>query len=526
MQGKSSQKFTLPSTKWLQFLIIIVLTLGVVFRCVNIDRKVYSSDEVRTFLRASGYTGEELVAQVFNGKIIYVGELQKYQHPNPEKKLNDSIRAFAGNPEHPPLYYLLARFWMQGFNTPLAARYLSVLISLLVFPCLYWLCLELFESPRTAWTAITLIAVSPLHILFAQEARQYSLFTVTTLLSSAALLYALKFPTQRSWLIYGTTVSLGIYSHLFFALVVFGQGIYVAIVESWRLSQKLIAYLFSSWVGLLSFSPWIAIVLINLDTLNNKTQWASSLKMSFLERAQVWNLNLSRVFLDFNYDFSPKNLILYFILSLVVYSIYFLCCHTSKRVWVFILILIGVTALAQILPDVTLGGRRSITPRYLIPCYLGIQLAVAYLLATKISLMSIHLWEKRLWQLVLLLLISVGILSCSVSAQARGWWTKSLASNNLQVAPIVNNATRPLVISDAFYPYILSLSSLLEAKVQLQLFAKPTLPESYDDFSDIFIYNSSQALKDKFETKQNYKVEVLVAEPERHRVWLYKLVKQ
>jgi len=41
--------------------------------------------------------------------------------------------------------------------------------------------------------------------------------------------------------------------------------------------------------------------------------------------------------------------------------------------------------LALVIPDLVLGGMRSIQARYLMPCYLGIPLAVAYLLATQIT---------------------------------------------------------------------------------------------------------------------------------------------
>lgn len=73
------------------------------------------------------------------------------------------------------------------------------------------------------------------------------------------------------------------------------------------------------------------------------------------------------------------------LLAIVGYAVYFLCSETSKQVWLFVLTLMAVTAVAVMLPDVILGGIRSTKPRYLFPTYLGMQIAVAYLLATKIS---------------------------------------------------------------------------------------------------------------------------------------------
>jgi len=68
---------------------------------------------------------------------------------------------------------------------PGAIRSLSAIISLLVFPGVYWLLPGIWVV--NGWIAIALIAVSPFHILYAQEAREYSLWTVTIALSSAAL---------------------------------------------------------------------------------------------------------------------------------------------------------------------------------------------------------------------------------------------------------------------------------------------------------------------------------------------------
>jgi len=80
------------------------------------------------------------------------------------------------------------------------------------------------------------------------------------------------------------------------------------------------------------------------------------------------------------------------------------------------------------MPDLILGGMRSIQARYLMPCYLGIPLAVAYLLANA----SPYKPEAtEIWQLVLLVIITGSILSCAVSSQAEFWWNKSLINTDI-----------------------------------------------------------------------------------------------
>jgi uncharacterized membrane protein len=158
---------------WLGFLIIAVLAIGILFRFVNLDRKFYGVDETYTSLRVAGYTEAEIIKKTSYHKITSPSDLQKYQQINSEKSLRDTLNSLATeDPQHPPLYYVLARHWAQWFGSSVAAmRSLPAVISLLVFPAIYWLAWELFESSAVAWMAIAIFAISPYHILFAQEAR-------------------------------------------------------------------------------------------------------------------------------------------------------------------------------------------------------------------------------------------------------------------------------------------------------------------------------------------------------------------
>jgi len=73
---------------------------------------------------------------------------------------------------------------MQWFGSSVTVtRGLAALISLFVFPCIYWLCLKLFKS---GWMAMALVAVLPIHVVYAQEAREYSLWPAAILLSSVS----------------------------------------------------------------------------------------------------------------------------------------------------------------------------------------------------------------------------------------------------------------------------------------------------------------------------------------------------
>jgi uncharacterized membrane protein len=517
-----------------RYLLIIILALGIFFRFVNLDQKVYWHDETITSVRLSGYTKDEFAEKVTNGQVIKIEDLQKYQQPNPNKSLFATIRSLAiENPEHPPLYYMLARLWVQSFSNgqmqPIApiqlVRSFSAVMSLLAFPLMYWLCRELFELPLTGWVAIALLAVSPFHVIYAQEARGYSLWTVTILLSCAALLRAMRMSKSGTtspinWGIYTITLILGLYTSLLSGLVAVGQGIYVIVSEKFQFSKTVIAYLVTSFLGFLAFFPWLFLMVTNFDDID----WIGN-EIPLLSWVTRLVLNLNALFFDIasgykdqfidvknGYDSIQLNFsepLLYAslpILLTISYAIYWLCHTTPKKVWVFILILMGTTALPLLLKDTLGEGQRSTISRYLIPCYLGIQLAVAYLLSTKITSISTTVRQQKFWQILLVMLISAGILSCSISAQADTWWNKYSSYYNPPVAQIINKTTQPLVISSN--PIRLtSLSYMLDPKVRLMLVKEPNVPKISNGFSDVFLFRPAKTLKSGFEREKIYRVD-------------------
>ena len=97
------------------------------------------------------------------------------------------------DPHHPPLYYLLARFWLYiwGDNI-ISSRVLSVISGVLILPIAYLLSQEVFKQKKISLIFTLLIANSPFFILFAQEAREYSLWALFILLSYLSLFKALN----------------------------------------------------------------------------------------------------------------------------------------------------------------------------------------------------------------------------------------------------------------------------------------------------------------------------------------------
>jgi uncharacterized membrane protein len=123
------------------------------------------------------------------------------------------------------------------------------------------------------------------------------------------------------------------------------------------------------------------------------------------------------------------------------------------------------------------------------------------LLATQI--ISSKLIARKFWQLVMVVVISSGVVSCAVSSQAETWWNKSSHANP-QIARIVNKSNHPLLISSNYslnIGDIMSLIHLLDRKVQMQLVTEPTIPNIPESFSDLFLYNPSKRFRSELEKK-------------------------
>ncbi|MEL7036314.1 MAG: glycosyltransferase family 39 protein [Cyanobacteria bacterium J06592_8] len=492
------------NTRWLEQFAALLLIIGIAFRFVNLGHKVYWYDEVHTSLRSSGYVLDDVIPQAYTGQLIRAEDfVTMYQYPTTEKKLGDALEMFKQHPEHSPFYYFLARFWMQTFGHSIATiRCLSALISLLCFPAIYWLCFELFQSSTVSWVAMGILAISPFHVLYAQEARAYSLWTFTILFSSAALLRALRVSQTpklirsklSAWGLYTLALTLGLYSHLFAIFVSLAHAIYILGLKQWRRFKSFFPALGSIVLSFVFFSPWLMIILTNSQDFVDNT---SSHRVTRPGTMLFWGLNLTRLSFDFNQGYSLLNPILYVIIFITIYSIYFLIKETSIKTWFFLVSLMGTMGMALILPDLLFGGQRSTIARYGIPSYLGLQITLAYLLTRKVSNRSLNWKQSQHWKYLFLGLGISGILSCLVSSIHPVWWHKSYTRSRYipAVAEIVNASPSPLVISDSEPGRILPFSHQLKPNVYLQLVVQsniPFIPEQ--NFSDIFLYRPSEVL--------------------------------
>ncbi len=518
---------------WLRYFAAILLVLGIFFRVYQLDGKVYWHDETMTSLRISGYTQSQFIEQVYTGQTLSADALlERYQYPNTERGWGETWQALAKHPEHSPAYYVLARLWLQVMpHSVTAARLLPALIGLLTIPAMFWLTQTLFQSPVVAWVTTALFAVSPFQVLYSQEAREYSLWTLAILGSSALLLRAQRW---RGWTGYGLCAAAALYVHPFSAFVLASHGLYVMLT---RKRRDWLGFLGAIALAVLLFAPWLAVVIQNFDRFTGNTASVNANRAG--EMPLFWLLNLSRVFVDLNQGPSAINPIHYLLAALAIAALIDLCRREPRRRWAFVITLVGVLGLALIGPDVLLGGRRSSITRYAVPVYLGLQIAVGHFLAQRVTsvsqspqaLQSSQPPRRNPWRGVAIALALGGILSCAVNSQVPVWWHKSYAKSRRipDVAQVINASDRPFVVSDR-QPAgrVLTLTHLLRPEAQLQLVQTPRQIDLPAEPTDLAVFLPSRRLERRLTRllgRQGRRLEPVNFKAREDEPWLLKEIR-
>jgi uncharacterized membrane protein len=529
---------------WLKVLFGVILLLGVFFRFANLDYKICWHDEAYTSLRAAGYTRNEIDRAIFQDQIIPATRLQIYQQLKPGSTAGDTVRSLVQeDPQHPPLYFLMARVWMQQFGSSLtASRSLPALISLLSLPLMYKLAMELFASPVAAVWATALLALSPFDILFAQTARQYSLLTVAVIASHFFLLRALRLPTVKHWSCYTLSLALGFYCQPLFGLTVIGHAVYVLGLGLYQLHRSQpetpifqlptpnstivplrrlwLPYLLATAIAMLLYAPWMWVMHSNQQQALSTTDW-TRITVEPLYLLKLWLLSFTALLfdLDFGFDNPMTYLVRLPILITFGWAFYWIYRHAPIRAWLMVVTSVGVPFLLLALPDLVFGGKRSAVSRYLISCYPGLQLVLAYLIATTIATSERPLLAgfKRG---ALALLLTGSLVSCTVSLYSDTWWDKDLSYANGEIARRVNASTNPIVVSDIGNDFtntgdLLSLSYLLPSRVQLLLLRQPIVLPASELEKQPLVFRPSEPLRRAI-VQQGYRLEMV---PKTGSLW-------
>jgi hypothetical protein len=166
------------------------------------------------------------------------------------------ILAEIRNDSSPPFYFLLLHGWIALVGgSPIALRSLSVLCGVVSVFLMYLLARELQVPAAAHWGAL-LLAVSPLHLYYSQEARAYALFVLLALAALLALERLRRLPGSGSAGLFILATTLAIYTHnygLFLLPIFFLYAAMGWIPARWAVGCLApIALAYAPWVPFLS----------------------------------------------------------------------------------------------------------------------------------------------------------------------------------------------------------------------------------------------------------------------------------
>lgn len=409
-----------PSTsRSLTAVFLLACAAGVFFRVFHVDWKLYGFDESVTSLRAAGYSIADFEGFVSDGRVHDLRTLEVFQAPSRAMDERAVWRSLAlEDPQHPPLYFwITSLFERVSGDSVFLRRVPAVVFGLLVLPAMWWLAYELFDDRLVAWCVAALVAVSPFHLAYAQEAREYSLWTLACALSSALFLRYLRGAGTWTWAGYAAGVALGLWSFTLFAQTVAAHALYLATPWSGASRRSRVLAATAMALGVVSFVPWISVMVAGARRAASDTSWSSA-QLSIPLYAGKWLFNAGSVFFDLDYlsiALAPVAIVL---LGLALVCCIVLVRTTPPRMWGFVVLQGAVAALSLLALDLAFHQSRAIEARYLIPLWLSLELATGYALAMGSR-------RNTAWRAATAVVLVAGIASCSVSAFARTWWITS-----------------------------------------------------------------------------------------------------
>jgi uncharacterized membrane protein len=169
---------------------------------------------------------------------------------------NTLFRAVLSSGVHPPLFYVIHKSTLALWGgSEFGQRFATAMFSILSVALIYRAG-RLMLNKKTALFAALLLALNPLHIWFAQEARMYSLLGALTLVSMAAFRRAIETNRLRYWVALGMANSISFILHYFSFFIPATQFVFLILTFSHNY-RRLRAWATVQAIASIPLLPWL-----------------------------------------------------------------------------------------------------------------------------------------------------------------------------------------------------------------------------------------------------------------------------
>jgi uncharacterized membrane protein len=297
-------KTFLTTRRFHLLLLLVWIAIGGLLRFTQLTGKPPWTDEFATMVFSLGnsYQGVPL------DRAISLGELLQPLQVNPTTGVSAVIQRLFAEDHHPPLYFVLAHWWMRLFPPDGeyislgAARSLPALFGVMAIPASYALGWLAFRSRLVAQLAAALMAVSPYGIFLAQEARHYSLAALWVTASLCCFAVAVRHLQRGTPLPIGVGIcwivanSLGIATHYFFSLTLIAEAI--ALLGFWLKRRTPQGEVTGERRHLFFPPPWRRIGVVAAGTFVGGLVWLPVWQATYKAETTQWLTAGDRTFLS------------------------------------------------------------------------------------------------------------------------------------------------------------------------------------------------------------------------------------
>ncbi|HEY9651369.1 MAG TPA: glycosyltransferase [Coleofasciculaceae cyanobacterium] len=294
------------TNRWFHPLLLLVwIAIGAGLRFTHLSGKPPWTDEFATLVFSLGHGYKTIPLD----QAISLETLLQPLQIHPVTGANGVLHHLLTEDHHPPLYFVLAHWWIQLFPSSgeyvslWVARLLPALLGVISIPALYGLGWLAFRSRLVAQLTAAMMAVSPYSIFLSQEARHYALALLWVIASLCCLVVAVQHLQRRTplpiwvalcWVIVN---SLGMATHYFVSLTLLAEAMvlmgFLILGSPWGQRLKSILPIpLQSWattgITMTSHSHWWRIYAVAAGTLAGCLVWVPVWQASASEEMTQW----------------------------------------------------------------------------------------------------------------------------------------------------------------------------------------------------------------------------------------------
>lgn len=478
------------STRNLAVVALIALALGAVFRVVDIDHKFFWFNEVFTGLRLScEFETAGHFPELRGAGPVSPSTLVSYQTPSPDDGYFCIIQSLAAKDRmNPPLYYLTARLWTDalGFST-MNLRLFSAILGLAVIGAAALLSHQLFLNHRVAFATAALVALSPIFIRYAQEARSYTLWLLLALFAASAFLRALGSGRRRDWWLCFALLTAALWTHLLTISILMSFALFLVLRDGVRWTPDAKRFTLVASGSLIAISPWLANIVPHLlRGKSNLSHLSSETDPAFL--LDGFGRNLMHILLSWPDGWPAWGVWALLPLGTLLGLAFMRLWRVGPRpAFLFLITLIVPGLVLVLLPDLVLGGQRSLRARYFFPLLLALLLALAHMAAAPPG--------RRWWATwIAPVLVLAGATSSWHAVQSPTWW--GLSAVDLKLLDVIAGEPNSLIVTDAVYGVVAPLGHSLDSETAFLLGSASEFTGLPDGFSRYLLYQPGPELFD------------------------------